>query len=122
MTDETQMNYVEFPSSDFEAAKAFYSALFNWSFTAFGEDYLAFNDGRMDGGFYKSEKKAAAADGAALVIFYAKDLEGMQARILSAGGAVCVPIFSFPGGRRFHFHDPHGNELAVWTDQGLDVA
>jgi len=119
MNTENQINYVEFPASDFEAVKAFYGALFDWNFEHFGEEYLAFNDGRLDGGFYRSDKRAAAADGAALVIFYTKDLEGLQQRVIDAGGAVCVPTFPFPGGRRFHFHDPHGNELAVWTDQGL---
>jgi len=117
MNNENQINYIEFPASDFDAVKAFYSTLFQWTFEHFGEDYLAFNDGRMDGGFYKSTKKATAEDGAALAIFYAKDLEGLQARVEAAGGVICVPTFTFPGGRRFHFNDPHGNELAVWTDQ-----
>jgi len=115
MTNEQHINYVELPASDFDAVQLFYQSLFAWSFTPYGEDYLAFNDGRMDGGFYKSDKVANAADGAALIIFYAADLENTQARVEAAGGKVCVPIFSFPGGRRFHFNDPHGNELAVWT-------
>ena len=119
MNAENQINYVEFPASDFEATKAFYGILFNWTFEHYGEDYLAFNDGRMDGGFYKSDQRVAATNGAALVVFFAKDLENLQARVLEAGGTVCVPTFSFPGGRRFHFHDPHGNELAVWSDQNL---
>ena len=117
MNQENQINYVECPASDFAAMKAFYGSLFDWTFEHYGEEYLAFNDGRMDGGFYQSKERAAAATGAALVIFYAKDLEALQTRITDAGGTVCVPTFSFPGGRRFHFHDPHGNELAVWTDQ-----
>lgn len=120
MNHENRINYVEFPAADFAAIKAFYQELFGWTFEHYGEEYLAFNDGAMDGGFYKSEQRAAAADGAPLVIFYTKNLEDLQARLIETGGTVCVPIFSFPGGRRFHFHDPHGNELAVWTDQGLD--
>ncbi len=119
MNKENQINYVELPASNFEAMKAFYGDLFEWTFESYGEDYLAFNDGRLDGGFYKSDNRAAAGDGAALIIFYTQNLEELQDRIVAAGGEVCVPVFAFPGGRRFHFHDPHGNELAVWTDQGL---
>jgi len=119
LNKENRIDYVEFPAADFDAIKAFYGGLFNWTFTAFGDDYLAFNDGRLDGGFYRSGNRAAAATGAALVIFYTAELEQLQQRIEAAGGTVCVPTFSFPGGRRFHFTDPHGNELAVWTDQNL---
>jgi len=115
MTSENHVNYIELPASDFAATQTFYQSLFDWSFTPFGDEYLAFNDGRMDGGFYLSEKASKSNTGAALVIFYAADLEKTQARIKAAGGTICVPIFSFPGGRRFHFNDPHGNELAVWT-------
>ncbi len=117
MNNENQINYVEFPAADFSAIKAFYTAVFNWTFEHFGEEYLAFNDSRMDGGFYKSTKKVTAEQGAALVIFYANDLEAFQERVTAAGGEICVPIFSFPGGRRFHFNDPHGNELAIWSDK-----
>ncbi len=119
MTLENRINYVEFPAADFSEMKRFYGGVFNWTFEHYGEEYLAFNDGAMDGGFYLSEQKATAAQGAALVIFFANDLEATQAKIVAAGGVVCVPIFEFPGGRRFHFNDPHGNELAVWSDQGL---
>lgn len=120
MSKEKQINYIEFPASDLNAAKVFYGSLFDWTFEHFGEEYLAFNDGRIDGGFYKSAKKVSAEDGAALIIFYTADLEATQQSIVAAGGKICVPTFSFPGGRRFHFNDPHGNELAVWTDQKLD--
>jgi len=117
MSHENQINYIEFPAADFESAKEFYGTLFDWTFEHFGEDYLAFNDGHLDGGFYKSTKKVKAEDGAPLVIFFTKDLEKLQGRVTAAGGNICVPTFSFPGGRRFHFNDPHGNELAVWTNQ-----
>jgi len=117
-TDKT-IDYVEFPAADFEAVEKFYYTVFGWTFTSYGDEYHAFTDGRLDGGFYKSDAKSNADNGAALVIFYATDLEDMQAKVEASGGKIVKPIFSFPGGRRFQFTDPHGNELAVWTDQGL---
>ena len=117
MPADQQIDYIEFPAADIEAVKAFYSAVFGWSFTDYGPDYTAFNDGRLDGGFFKADSRAAQADGAALVVFYAADLEALQARIEAAGGRIVRSIFSFPGGRRFHFTDPDGYELAVWTEE-----
>lgn len=116
MPADKRIDYIELPAIDFDAVEAFYRSVFGWTFQDYGPEYRAFNDGGLDGGFYKSDKRSAQADGAALVIFYAKDLEAVQRAIVAAGGRIVTDTFAFPGGRRFHFADPHGNELAVWTD------
>ncbi len=117
MPSDQKIDYIELPAEDFETVEAFYSSAFSWSFTDFGPDYRAFSDGKLDGGFYKSKFRSRTENGAALVVLYATDLEATRDRIAAAGGSVCKGIFSFPGGRRFHFQDPHGNELAVWSDK-----
>jgi predicted enzyme related to lactoylglutathione lyase len=115
---DRKIDYVEFPASDFDAVETFYKAVFAWKFTDYGDSYRAFSDGKMNGGFYKSSLCSSQGDnGAALVVFYAEDLERLHKDVLSNGGIVTKDIFSFPGGRRFHFQDPHGNELAVWSDK-----
>lgn len=117
MSSNTKINYIEFPAADLEAAQTFYEAAFGWTFTDYGPEYKAFNDGATDGGFYKSEMKSSSDDGAALVVLYAEDLEQVLETVVSQSGVIVKTIFSFPGGRRFHFTDPNGNELAVWSDQ-----
>ncbi len=117
MPTDKQIDYVEFPAADFDAQQAFYGAAFGWEFTDYGEEYRAFSEGRLEGGFYKSQRRSRTDTGATLIVFFADDLEATEARVLAAGGEVCKPIFAFPGGRRFHFLDPHGNELAVWSDK-----
>jgi uncharacterized protein len=108
-----QMDYIEFPATDIEATKRFYSAAFGWSFTDYGPDYTSFHDGRLGGGFTMSAKPAK---GGALVVLYAKALEDTRRKVIEAGGKIVVETFEFPGGRRFHFADPNGNELAVWSE------
>ncbi len=115
-TDQ-RINYVEFPSNDFDACEAFYSKTFGWTFTDYGPEYRSFNDGQLNGGFSKSELRSTTDNGAALVILYATDLEATRERVAATGGKICREIFSFPGGRRFQFLDPHGNELGVWSDK-----
>ncbi len=116
MQQNHKIDYVEFPGDDFDALQAFYSGVFGWSFTDYGSEYRSFTDNKMDGGFYKSKLRSDTENGAALVVFYTDDLERVRDAVISYKGSVCKDIFSFPGGRRFHFHDPHGNELAVWSD------
>ena len=111
-----KINYLELPAADLDAIEAFYSGTFGWTFTEYGPAYRAFSDGTLDGGFFKSDLRSVASEGAALVVLFAEDLESTLQQIQSAGGKICREIFSFPGGRRFHFLDPHGNELAVWSD------
>ncbi len=117
MPSDMKIDYVELPASDFDAVESFYVNAFGWMFTDYGPDYRAFNDGKLDGGFFKSDLQSRTSNGAALVILFAADLEGTQDSVIASGGQICQEIFSFPGGRRFHFLDPHGNELAVWSDQ-----
>jgi len=115
MPADRKIDYVEFPATDLDAIEAFYSRVFGWTFEDYGEGYRAFSDGRLDGGFYKSDARSNTATGAALVVLYADDLEGVQRAVVEGGGFVVRETFEFPGGRRFHFADPHGNELAVWS-------
>jgi len=116
MSEHEKINYVEFPAQDIEATKVFFSAIFGWSFIDYGPEYTAFSKAGINGGFFKSEQVSATKNGSALVIFYSNQLEGTQQKITHAGGTIVKPIFSFPGGRRFHFCDPNGNEYAVWSD------
>ena len=117
MPEDRRIDYVELPAADLDAVEAFYSAAFGWTFEDYGADYRAFNDGRLDGGFHRSELRSRTEDGAALVVLYAEDLEAVEGRIAAAGGTIVKPAFEFPGGRRLEFRDPHGNDLAVWTDR-----
>ncbi len=117
MNKHEKINYVEFPSKDIAATKAFFAKAFGWSFDDFGPEYTAFSNEGIDGGFFKSELSASTSNGSALIIFYSADLEQTQLKIESSGGLIIKPIFSFPGGRRFHFSDPNGNEYAVWSDK-----
>lgn len=120
MLEHEKINYLEFPAADLATTKAFFITTFGWSFTDYGPDYTAFENQGTDGGFFKSDQKARSDEGSALVVFYSKDLEGTQQKVLDAGGEILKPIFSFPGGRRFHFTEPSGNEFAVWSDLGLE--
>lgn len=114
--EHEKIDYVEFPSKDLDKTKAFFSSTFNWKFTDYGPEYTAFSNEGLDGGFYKSELVVSSERGSALLVFYSKDLEQTQLKIENNGGKIVKPIFSFPGGRRFHFTDPNGNEYAVWTN------
>lgn len=113
MREDGKIDYVELPGGgDLPAVKAFYAEAFGWRFTDYGPTYAAFEEG-VDGGFQADAEEASAKP---LVILYAHDLEAMEAKVRTAGGAITQPIFSFPGGRRFHFTDPAGNEMAVWSE------
>ena len=114
MREDGKIDYVEFRGADMAAIKAFYGQAFGWSFTDYGPAYAAFSEG-LDGGFDTDSEPHTRAP---LVVLYAGDLEAMEARVTAAGGTVTAPIFSFPGGRRFHFRDPAGNDLAAWSDLG----
>lgn len=117
MNVDAKINYVEFPANNLAATKSFFGQVFGWSFKDFGSEYTAFSDSGVKGGFFKSELKADTAKGSALVVLYSSDLEDTQAKVVEAGGSIVKEIFSFPGGRRFHFAEPSGNELAVWSDK-----
>lgn len=110
MREDGKLDYLELPATDMTAHKAFYSAAFGWAFQDYGPDYAAFDEG-LDGGF-----TTEAMIPKPLPILYASNLEAMQAKVEAAGGQITRPIFAFPGGRRFHFRDPSGNDLAVWSE------
>lgn len=109
-----KIDYVELPGGDLASTKAFYAKAFDWKFVDYGPTYAAFEDAGLDGGFQADPKEAPTQP---LVILYSEGLEATLARVKEAGGQITVPIFSFPGGRRFHFRDPAGNDLAVWSDR-----
>jgi uncharacterized protein len=112
--NDRQIDNIEFNVGDISRSKAFYGSAFGWTFVDYGPAYTEFHDGRLTGGFTTGEP---VRPGGPLVIVYADDLEATQARIKSLGAVISLETFSFPGGRRFHFVDPDGYELAVWTRQ-----
>jgi predicted enzyme related to lactoylglutathione lyase len=116
MNQHEKMNYVEFPAKDLAATKAFFESVFGWSFTDYGPEYTAFENQGLDGGFFQSNLASSTQKGAALIVFYSDQLEATLAKVEKAGGSILKPIYSFPGGRRFHFTEPSGNEFAVWGE------
>lgn len=117
MSDHEKINYVELPSTNLEATKRFFNKVFGWSFQDYGSEYCAFSNAGLEGGFYKSKLKARTENGSALVVLYSENLEETLSRVTEAGGTITKDIFSFPGGRRFHFAEPGGSELAVWSEK-----
>ena len=111
--NDRRIDYIEFPALDAAQAKQFYAAVFGWKFEDYGPTYTSFHDGRLAGGFAADPAERPAKP---LVVIYAADLEGAQRAVERAGGSITRAIFSFPGGRRFHFTDPSGNELAIWSE------
>lgn len=107
------ITYLEFKSNDLVQTKTFYKEVFDWDFTDYGPDYASFTNSGLFGGFERSEKPIVNG---ALAVLYHKDLNKVISKIENAGGKISKPIFSFPGGQRFHFIDPTGNELAVWSE------
>ena len=112
---DNHINYVEFKAKDLEKIKEFYTASFNWTFSDYGQTYTAFSNSGLRGGFEKTDMETVNG---ALVVLYHKNLDTIKNKIINAGGKITKDIFSFPGGRRFHFTDPSENELAVWSDKG----
>ena len=110
MREDGKIDYVELPGRNLSEVKRFYSAAFGWRFVDYGPAYIAVEEAGLDGGFNAHE----GASDKPLVILYAEDVEAMQAEVEAAGGRILRPVYSFPGGRRFHFADPAGNELAGW--------
>lgn len=111
MRTDAKLDYLELQAAGgaLDSVKAFYSAAFGWSFTDYGPAYSSFSEG-LDGGF---QTETAAKP---LPVLFSTDLEASLKKVEEAGGRIVRPIFEFPGGRRFHFVDPAGNELAVWAE------
>ena len=116
MSTHHHIDYVEVPSRDLAATKSFFTTVFDFAFTDYGDDYTAFEGVGITGGFFTSPNVSQAKAGATLIVFYSADLEATQAAVEAAGGTVTQAIFSFPGGRRFHFDEPGGSEFAVWSE------
>lgn len=112
---DRKIDYIEFNVADIAASKAFYGSAFGWTFTDYGPQYCEFRDGRLAGGF--TTLMPVRAKGGPLVILFAADLEATLDRVERSGGRIVKPVYPFPGGRRFHFEDPDGYELAVWSDR-----
>lgn len=108
------INYVEFKANDLDTVKTFYSNAFGWTFTDYGDTYTAFSESGLDGGFELSNSPVMNG---ALVVLYHDDLQAVYQTVKENGATISKEIFSFPGGRRFHFIDPAGNELAIWSDK-----
>jgi uncharacterized protein len=107
------IDYIELAAPDLDAAKRFYSQAFGWTLVDYGPDYAGIQgDGKEAGGIRRDAEVKA---GGPLVILYSDDLEASVKAVEEAGGTIAQPIYGFPGGRRFHFADPAGNELAVWS-------
>ena len=115
---DRKIDYVEFTTDKISRTRKFYADVFGWAFTDYGPDYTSFSDGRLNGGFARG---ARPAGGGPLVVLYAVDLAETEAAIVENGGTVVQETFEFPGGRRFHFADPGGNVLAVWSDRAIFV-
>ena len=109
-----QSDYVEFNVHDLARTKTFYSAVFGWSFADYGPTHASFDDGKIGGGF--TTDGAPTPDGP-LMVFYVADIESILQKVKDAGGTILKPPFAFPGGRRFHFRDPDGYEVAVWSQK-----
>jgi len=108
------IDYIEITVTDVPEAKRFYSAAFGWAFNDYGPDYAGIQgQGREVGGLCRDEHVRA---GGPLVILYSRSLDDTLAKVKEAGGRIAKEPFGFPGGRRFHFNDPSGNELAVWSE------
>lgn len=109
------LDYVEIAVTDIQVSRRFFERLFGWTFTDYGPDYTAFDDGRLNGGFRTRNADDSSAASAVLVVFYSEDLEAAVQQVAQLGGTISQPIFAFPGGRRFHFHGPDGIEYAIWS-------
>lgn len=116
MNNHEKMNYVEFSACDLIATKAFFESAFDWVFQDYGPEYTAFNHQGLDGGFFKAEVSSTQATGGALIVFFSNNLTDTQNKIKTAGGVITQDTYEFPGGKRFHFTEPSGNEFAVWGE------
>jgi len=114
LSAKNRIDYVEIPVTDLAKTRDFFTSMFGWSFQEWGDEYMSFNDGRLNGGFRHSAEPAPSTG--VLLVFFSDDLERDVERVKDLGGTISQAIFSFPGGRRFHFVDPAGNEYAMWAE------
>ena len=117
MNPHEKIDYIEFQTRNLSATRDFFSEAFGWQFEEYGEDYIGFSNAGLRGGFYQANQSSSTEHGSALVVLYSLNLKQSQEKVTNAGGRISKPLFSFPGGKRFHFVEPGGNEMAVWSDQ-----
>ena len=110
------IDYVEIPTKDISKSRSFFTELFGWAFTDYGPDYTAFEDGRINGGFFTSDKVSLTDNGGTLIVLYSENLESSMTEAIQLGASITKEIFSFPGGRRFQFTEPGGSEFSVWSN------
>jgi len=113
-TKNNHINYIEFKSTNLIKTKEFYSRLFGWKFVDYGSYYTSFSGAGISGGFELTEHQITNG---VLIVLAHDNLELILSKLEQQDVEITVPIFSFPGGRRFQFKDPSGNELAVWTKE-----
>jgi hypothetical protein len=112
--ESIKINFIELSSTDLKSTEKFYGNTFGWRFVHYGDQYMDFLDAGIAGGFAKVD---VVSKGGVLVVLQYDDLEAIQKKVLKNGGKISKEIFSFPGGKRFEFIDPTGNELAIWCDK-----
>lgn len=112
MTRAYRIDYLEFPSADGPASRSFFEKAFGWSFTSYGPSYAGIDDAGIDAGI---DGDPCASTSAPLAVIRTDDLDRAEKDVVAAGGVITRPAFDFPGGRRFHFREPGGSELAVWV-------
>lgn len=113
---DNHVTFVELPAgsvSELSRAKEFFEQVFGWSYTDWGGDYADTKDSGLESGINADPGHRPRHP---LPVIYTTDLDTVRQKVISANGTVTREVFSFPGGRRFHFSDPSGNELAVWSD------
>jgi uncharacterized protein len=104
-------DFLELSVADAAVAQAFYTSAFGWQMTGFGPSYACTMTGDVDVGL---QADPAERSGAPLIVIRVDDVDAALSSVEAAGGTITKPIFAFPGGRRFHFRDPDGNELAAY--------
>lgn len=109
------IDYIEFAVTDMDEAKRFYEAAFGWEFNDYGPEYAGIKKDVGEAGGLRLD--ATVKTGGPLVILYSEEIDASVTKVRDAGGRIVKEVFEFPGGRRFHFEDPSGNELAVWSDK-----
>lgn len=114
MSNHHKIDYIEWPAGDLGPVREFYAQAFGWGFVDYGPTYTALSGAGLDGGF---DADVTHATPKPLVILYSDNLEQSREAVIKAGGVLTHDIFDFPGGRRFQFSDPSGNELGVWSDK-----
>lgn len=112
--NNNHISYIEFKADNLEAIQVFYNTVFGWEFTSYGPEYISFENAGIEGGFHKSDDKI---QNGVLVVLYHDKLKDVKEKIVRENGKITQDIFTFPGGKRFHFSDPAGNELAVWSEE-----